>query len=160
MLTVDESLRFADQQYTKQSFAGVLAAEVRRLRSELERAEREMKEAREQEPAIYMAFSECGQFIRYWTRDTKNLNATMAVNDFTVLEFYARPRPAAIYGAETMKPDWKDAPDWAEWLCRDSRGKWWWRTDEPMLVRGEWVAGGLTQEVVIRGAEMIKEPKP
>lgn len=37
MITVDESLRFADQQYTNQSFAGVLAAEVRRLREENER---------------------------------------------------------------------------------------------------------------------------
>lgn len=33
-LTVDEALRFADQQYTKQSFAGVLAAAVRRMSAE------------------------------------------------------------------------------------------------------------------------------
>ena len=54
----------------------------------------ELAKLREQEPALYMAFSECGQFIRYWTRDTANLDATMAVNDFTVLEFYASPIPA------------------------------------------------------------------
>ena len=36
MITVDESLRFADQQYTKQSFAGILASEVLRLREENE----------------------------------------------------------------------------------------------------------------------------
>ena len=35
MLTVDESLRFARQTYTPQSFAGVLCAEVERLRAEL-----------------------------------------------------------------------------------------------------------------------------
>lgn len=64
-------------------------------RVELEELRRVVKEAREQEPAIWVAFSECGQFIRYWTRDSKSLDATMAVNDFTVLEFYACPVPAA-----------------------------------------------------------------
>lgn len=57
-------------------------------------AEAELAKMREQKPALYMAFSECGQFIRYWTRDTKNLDATIAVNDFTVLEFFASPVPA------------------------------------------------------------------
>lgn len=37
MMTVDEALSFADRMYTKSSFAGVLAAEVRRLREENER---------------------------------------------------------------------------------------------------------------------------
>lgn len=67
---------------------------VRPALERAERAEKALKEAQEQKPALYMAFSECGQFIRYWTRDTANLDATMAVNDFTVLEFFARPTPA------------------------------------------------------------------
>jgi len=45
-LTVDESLRFADQQYTKQSFAGVLTAEVRRLSAENERLRAELAQER------------------------------------------------------------------------------------------------------------------
>jgi hypothetical protein len=40
MKTVDEALSFADRMYTKSSFAGVLAAEVRRLREENERKNR------------------------------------------------------------------------------------------------------------------------
>lgn len=64
------------------------------LMARAEAAEAELAKLREQKPALYMAFSECGQFIRYWTRDTANLDATMAVNDFTVLEFFARPTPA------------------------------------------------------------------
>ncbi len=71
-----------------------LRDEVNGLTGSLDRAEKALKEAQEQKPALYMAFSECGQFIRYWTRDTANLDATMAVNDFTVLEFFARPTPA------------------------------------------------------------------
>ena len=61
---------------------------------EIDGLRKELAKLREQKPALYMAFSECGQFIRYWTRDTANLDATMAVNDFTVLEFFARPTPA------------------------------------------------------------------
>ncbi len=34
MLSLDEALRFADQQYTPQSFAGVIANAVRRLQAE------------------------------------------------------------------------------------------------------------------------------
>ena len=36
-MTVDDALSFADRMYTNSSFAGVLAAEVRRLREENER---------------------------------------------------------------------------------------------------------------------------
>lgn len=27
-----------------------------------------------------------------------------------------------------MKPDWKDAPDWAQWLCKN-HGEWYWAED-------------------------------
>ncbi len=79
-------------------------------------AEAELAKLREQKPALYMAFSECGQFIRYWTRDTANLDATMAVNDFTVLEFFARPVPAAPAVAVPAVPE-----EWREVLreCAD-----------------------------------------
>lgn len=33
------------------------------------------------------------------------------------------------------KPDWKDAPEWAQWLAQDSCGAWWWfkRKPEPQF---------------------------
>jgi hypothetical protein len=31
------------------------------------------------------------------------------------------------------KPDWKDAPKWANWLAMDGDGQWWWYEDEPKL---------------------------
>lgn len=34
-----------------------------------------------------------------------------------------------------MKPDWKDAPEWADWLAMDSDGKWWWYECEPDLFK-------------------------
>ena len=24
-----------------------------------------------------------------------------------------------------MKPDWEDAPEWAQWLAMDRSGRWW-----------------------------------
>lgn len=37
-----------------------------------------------------------------------------------------------------MKPDWKDAPEWAEYVAMDSDGHWWWYQLEPKYVCGEW----------------------
>lgn len=30
-----------------------------------------------------------------------------------------------------MKPDWKDAPEWAQWVAHDANGDWWWFEVEP-----------------------------
>ncbi len=32
-----------------------------------------------------------------------------------------------------MKPDWKDAPEWAEWLAMDEDGEWFWFKSRPRL---------------------------
>lgn len=39
-----------------------------------------------------------------------------------------------------MKPKWEDAPDWAEWLARDSDrfGEWVWFKFQPVLFMGQW----------------------
>jgi hypothetical protein len=31
------------------------------------------------------------------------------------------------------KPDWKNAPDWANWLAMDANGEWHWFEFEPIL---------------------------
>lgn len=40
-----------------------------------------------------------------------------------------------------MKPDWKDAPDWARWLALDLDG-WHWFSSEPSYELGVWMDGG------------------
>lgn len=30
-----------------------------------------------------------------------------------------------------MKPDWKDAPEWAQYLAQDGDGDWWWYEQQP-----------------------------
>lgn len=31
------------------------------------------------------------------------------------------------------KPEWSDAPEWANWLAQDEDGEWWWFEGEPKL---------------------------
>jgi len=32
-----------------------------------------------------------------------------------------------------MKPDWKDAPEWAKWLAMDENGDWFWFEFSPTI---------------------------
>ncbi|MCE5317856.1 MAG: hypothetical protein LLG04_10950 [Parachlamydia sp.] len=42
-----------------------------------------------------------------------------------------------------MKPDWKDAPSWANYLAQDEVGLWFWYEEEPNLGRISWsISGG------------------
>lgn len=36
------------------------------------------------------------------------------------------------------KPDWKDAPKWANWLAQDKNGEWCWYEYEPLCDHIEW----------------------
>lgn len=45
------------------------------------------------------------------------------------------------------KPNWKDAPDWANWLAQDYYGYWHWFEEKPHPHRFFWrVASGLQIE--------------
>jgi hypothetical protein len=70
MMTVDEALSFADRMYTKSSFAGVLAAEVRRLCEENERLRKDA------ERGCY--FIERGEWFRH-DHGTPDAHALLAI---------------------------------------------------------------------------------
>lgn len=38
-----------------------------------------------------------------------------------------------------MKPDWSDAPYWANWLARDKDGWWIWYEAEPEIGEEQWL---------------------
>lgn len=38
-----------------------------------------------------------------------------------------------------MKPDWKNAPEWANYLAMDSDGDWLWYKHEPIKKVSYWV---------------------
>ena len=35
-----------------------------------------------------------------------------------------------------MKPEWKDAPEWAKWLVRDRNGTWCFCEEKPVADKG------------------------
>lgn len=37
-----------------------------------------------------------------------------------------------------MKPDWKDAPEWARYLAVDSDGDWYWYNLQPRTGENRW----------------------
>ncbi|NII73956.1 hypothetical protein FHW84_002529 [Dyella sp. SG562] len=48
-----------------------------------------------------------------------------------------------------MKPDWKDAPEWAKWLAQDDNGKWFWYEVQPDQRICSWGdMGGRYQEAL------------
>jgi len=40
-----------------------------------------------------------------------------------------------------MKPDWEDAPEWANWVTMDADGAWYWFETKPSICSDEgiWV---------------------
>ncbi len=44
-----------------------------------------------------------------------------------------------------MKPDWKDAPSWANYLAQDEDGDWYWYEKEPRQSCSYWVAQKCTE---------------
>lgn len=47
------------------------------------------------------------------------------------------------------KPEWKDAPKWAQWLAQDADGIWRWHYTKPFTVLGQWASGGYSESALI-----------
>lgn len=61
------------------------------------------------------------------------------------------------------KPDWKDAPDWAEYLAQDGCGSWYWFERQPKIGRnGNWyVTHGDCEEAICNPDwQETLEPRP
>lgn len=60
-----------------------------------------------------------------------------------------------------MKPDWKDAPDWAMWLAQDTNGDWYWYEIEPTFMGDEWSPNdGRACKAGSSDFELAPEPRP
>lgn len=59
-----------------------------------------------------------------------------------------------------MKPSWKDAPEWAQWLVMDLDGSWWWHEDEPVSRGFEWFSSGKFEWAGSPHWEDAKERRP
>lgn len=43
------------------------------------------------------------------------------------------------------KPDWKGAPEWANWLAMDEDGLWFWHEEEPRMGSESWESQARVQ---------------
>jgi len=53
-----------------------------------------------------------------------------------------------------MKPNWKDAPPWADYLAMDANGAWWWYERRPKTFYDdspEWEPSGRSSPARIAG---------
>jgi len=48
------------------------------------------------------------------------------------------------------KPDWKDAPEWANWLAKDEDGCWYWFEFKPSADDNFWSNDGKRYELASR----------
>lgn len=63
-----------------------------------------------------------------------------------------------------MKPDWKDAPEWAKWLARDQAGNWYWFEKRPICTEGciywFWKSTGKKELAGRDFVDALKEKRP
>ena len=52
---------------------------------------------------------------------------------------YTEPPNVELQIDFTNKPDWSDAPEWAQWLAQDGGGSWWWYAIKPSESAGGWM---------------------
>ena len=53
-----------------------------------------------------------------------------------------------------MKPNWKDAPEWANWLAMEGDGGWYWFEDEPKIGHDyTWIPVGGKSRIQYSGHE-------
>ncbi len=89
-----------------------LAVEVEQLHKELADADAVLTLAATKKPDLYVAFSEDGQFIRFWTRSKIEMQCQKLAMPDTIHEFYAAPAlpgPALRWiSADEAKPGLSD----------------------------------------------------
>ena len=55
------------------------------------------------------------------------------------------------------KPDWKDAPEWANWLACDENGDSYWYEIKPSGLSGEWLSRMGYADIASSGNPQWKE---
>lgn len=61
-----------------------------------------------------------------------------------------------------MKPDWKDAPEWANFMAMDEDGSWYWYEDEPYMssFNREWRGDDMFEHAFLNDWQLSKERRP
>ena len=61
-----------------------------------------------------------------------------------------------------MKPDWKDAPEWAKYLAVDGDGQWYWYQCQPVWDErmSRWYCGKYEKATATTTAKSCIEERP
>jgi len=59
-----------------------------------------------------------------------------------------------------MKPDWKDAPEWAQYVAMDRDGTWYWYEVYPSKFHDSWISSYKNEHCIVRGWEESLEERP
>jgi len=54
-----------------------------------------------------------------------------------------------------VKPDWKGAPEWAQWLTQNADGCWLWWEEMPIAGKSQWVDGLYTGTISFGGVSPV-----
>jgi hypothetical protein len=75
-----------------------------------------------------------------WTQLVVYLDVSDIREEFTVFEFPDNVGVVRYTDKDVPKPDWEDAPEWANWWVVDVDGRVLWSVDEPHPKNlGDWV---------------------
>jgi hypothetical protein len=91
----------------------------------------------------------------------KKGNLYYAENDFGWLQC-RRIIPEDFGWKLDGKPDWKDAPDWANYLAKDVNGSWWWYEKKPKAEGSLWMKekGSDQSNVICKNWRKTLESRP
>jgi len=104
-------------------FEGKIRWGIGEIMKRMEKVEAELAKARDQKPSLYVAFSDCGQFVRFWTRSKTDMQAQqLATPDMKITGFYSDPVPAPAVPATCKISLQVDIREMLQWLI-DQRGK-------------------------------------
>lgn len=60
-----------------------------------------------------------------------------------------------------MKPDWKGAPKWANWLAMDKNGEWYWYKNKPEAEARRWCSDTTYERIyALPGWQDTLEERP
>lgn len=55
-----------------------------------------------------------------------------------------------------MKPEWSEAPEWANWLAQDLNGSWYWYASRPSEGVTHWRAADVTGQSLVPSVARYK----
>lgn len=55
------------------------------------------------------------------------------------------------------RPDWKDAPEWAQYMAQDSDGDWYWYENLPTAKLATWIGWEGRMEFALDGESAWRE---